>query len=108
MKKNTRKAPAPPPPPPTAYQPSSFQIDTPENEFFKNFRIKSELEEQIEREMAQDDDLFVNVAKEMEENERRKKINTMIEENERERQNLEEKRKKAQKLRRATDAADVS
>ena len=91
------KAPAPPPPPPTAYQPSSFQIDTPENEFFKNFRIKSELEEQIEREMAQDDDLFVNVAKEMEENERRKKINTMIEENERERQNLEEKRKKAQK-----------
>ena len=47
--------------------------------------------------MAQDDDLFVNVAKEMEENERRKKINTMIEENERERQNLEEKRKKAQK-----------
>ena len=88
----------PPPRQPTSYQPSSFQTDTPENEFFRNFRIKSDVEDEIEREMDADDDLFANAAKEMEDEERRKKINTMIEENERERQILEEKRKKAQKI----------
>ena len=47
------------------------------------------MEDEIEREMAQDDDLFANAAKEMEDHERRKKINTMIEENEKELQILE-------------------
>ena len=98
LQKPSSAPPPPPPPPPTSYQPSSFQTDTPENEFFKNFRIKSDVEDEIEREMAQDDDLFANAAKEMEDHERRKKINTMIEENEKDRQILEEKRKKAQKI----------
>jgi hypothetical protein len=35
LQKPSSAPPPPPPPPPTSYQPSSFQTDTPENEFFK-------------------------------------------------------------------------
>ena len=84
--------------PPQVYTPSSFHTDTPENEFFKKFRIKSDIEQEIERDMMEDEEMFEDAQKIIDESERRKKINSMLEENAIERENLEAKRRKAQKV----------